>query len=257
MAAGLGAGMCLWFLPLADVDERGWRVLYVLPLLFLPLVRGVLRSLPETRRFARPHVEAPVAGHGRRFWLLATTGLLVAVFAAPASQLLNEFLKDERGFSAARITLFTIVTVAPGSLGIVVGGRLSDVRGRRLIAAIGIGAGTVLTILQFGTAGWAMWAWGIVSSVPAGLAVPSFAVYRSELFPTSLRGRLGGVVEAMAVSGSAIGLLLVGALVDGGSSYAEAFAWTAIGPALVVVIVLASFPETAHRSLEDINPEDR
>jgi MFS family permease len=257
MAGGLGAGMCLWVLPIADTTERGWRALYVLPLLFLPIVLRVLRHLPETRRFEQPHVEAPVAGHGRRFWLLASTGLLVAVFAAPASQLLNEFLRDERGFSAARITLFTIVTVTPASIGIVVGGRLSDVRGRRVVAALGIGLGVALSVLQFVYSGWTMWVWAITSSIPAGLAVPSFAVYRSELFPTSLRGKLGGIVEALAVSGSAIGLLTVGALVDGGRSYGEAFAWVAIAPALVVVIVLAAFPETAHRSLEDLNPEDR
>lgn len=256
MTGALGAGMCLWLLPLADSGERAWRLLYVVPLLFLPLVRGVLRGLPETRRFARAHVDAPVRGHGRRFWLLAGTGALLAVFAAPASQLLNEFLRDERGFSAARIALFTTVTVTPASLGIVVGGRLADVRGRRLVAAVGIAGGTAFTVAQFGTAGWLMWVWGIVSSVPAGLAVPALGVYRSELFPTSLRGRLGAVIEALTVAGSAIGLVAVGALVDAGNSYGEAFALVAPAPVLIIGLVLLAFPETAHRSLEELNPED-
>jgi MFS family permease len=232
-------------------------VLYVLPLLFLPLVRVVLRDLPETKRFARPHVEAPVAGHGRRFWLLASTGLLAAAFAAPATQLMNEFLRDERGFSAAKVALFTTLTVAPAGIGIIAGGRLADLRGRRVVAAIGITGGALLTVMQFVEDGWEMWAWAIASSLLAGLAVPSFSVYRSELFPTSLRGRLGGVVEGVSVAGSAAGLLLVGALVDGGRSYGEAFAWASAGPLLVVLIVLVAFPETAHRELEDINPEDR
>jgi hypothetical protein len=30
----------------------------------------------------------------------------------------------------------------------------------------------------------------------------------------------------------------------------------AIGPALLVVLVLTSYPETAHRELEELNPED-
>jgi MFS family permease len=257
LTGGLGAGMCLWALPIADVGERSWRLIYALPLLFLPVVRSVMRHLPETKRFAAPHVEAPLAGHGRRFWLLALTGALLAVFAAPASQLLNEFLRDQRGFSAVKVALFTMVTVTPAGLGVVMGGRLADVRGRRVVAAVGILGGTVFTIFQFGVAGWAMWVWGVTSSVLAGAVAPSYGVYRSELFPTSLRGRLGGVVELINVSGSAIGLVLVGALVDGGRTYAESFAWIAAAPLAVAVVILLAFPETAHRSLEDINPEDQ
>lgn len=256
MTGALGAGMCLWLIPVADLGDRWWRALYVVPLLFLPLVRAVLRRLPETKRFEAPHVEAPVAGHGRRFWMLAGTGALIAVFAAPASQLLNEFLRDERGFSATRVALFTMVTVTPASIGIVVGGRLADQQGRRLLATIGITLGATLSILQFAVAGWPMWVWGVASSIPAGLAVPSYNVYKSELFPTSLRGRLGGVVEALTVAGSAVGLVAVGALVDGGASYGEAFTWIAIAPLVAVGVIVATFPETAHRSLEDINPED-
>lgn len=256
LSGGLGAGMTLWALPLADLFDGGWRILYVLPLVFLPLVAAVFRRLPETRRFERPHVDAPVTGHGRRFWLLAATGALLAVFAAPASQLLNEFLREERGFSATRVSIFTMVTVTPGTLGVIVGGRLADVRGRRIVAAIGVAGGVAFTVLQFATDGWSMWAWGIMSSIVAGAVIPSLGVYRSELFPTSLRGRLGGVVEALSVAGSATGLLLVGSLVDGGWDYGEAFALVAGAPLLVTLLVLAAYPETAHRSLEEINPED-
>jgi len=174
LTGGLGAGLCLWALPLADLDERGWRLLYVLPLLFLPLLAVVRRHLPESRRFDSPHVEAPVAGHGRRFWLLAVSGMLLAVFAAPASQLQNEFLRDERGFSAARIVVFTALTVTPAAIGVVAGGRLADVHGRRVVAALGIAGGVGFAVLQYTMPGWPMWAWALTSSIVAGLAVPAF-----------------------------------------------------------------------------------
>ena len=52
------------------------------------------------------------------------------------------------------------------------------------------------------------------------------------------------------------GLLVVGGLVDSGWSYGSAFALIAPAPLLVCALVLLSYPETAHRSLEDLNPED-
>lgn len=259
MCQGLGVGMCLWFLPLADIGGDGsawWRALYLLPLLYLPLVLRVRRSLPESRRFAAPHAEAPVAGHGRRFWLLAGTVFLLAVFATPASQLGNDFLKDVQGFSGLRITVFTLLTATPAAIGIVVGGRLADVRGRRVVGAFAVVAGTLLSVVAFASRGWPLWAFTLAQNITASAVVPALGVYRPELFPTSLRGRAAGAIEAFALGGAVSGLLLVGSLVDGGWSYGSAFALLAPAPLLVAALVLLAYPETAHRSLEDINPED-
>lgn len=260
MCQALGAGMCLWFLPLADIGGEGsasWRLLYVLPLLFLPVVVVVRRHLPESRRFEVAHVQAPIAGHGRRFWMLAATVALLAVFATPASQLGNDFLKEVRGFSGARITLFTICTATPGAIGIVVGGRLADVRGRRAVGAFGVGAGTILSVIAFSSSGWQLWAWTLGQNIVAAAVVPALGVYRSELFPTSLRGKAAGALDMFSVIGAVLGLQLVGRMVDAGSSYGTAFAIIAVAPLLVVGLVLVAYPETALRTLEELNPEDR
>ena len=132
MTAALGAGICLMVLPVADDGIRAWRILYAVPLLFLPLIRVVARKLPESRRFSAPHAVAPT-GHGRRLWLLAVSGFLASLFVAPASQFQNEFLRTEEHFSALKITLFTLGTNTPGGIGVVVGGKLADIRGRRLV----------------------------------------------------------------------------------------------------------------------------
>jgi MFS family permease len=256
MAGALGVGMCLWVLPLADIDERGWRLLYVLPLLALPVVRHVGKHLTESRRFTVTHAAAGMAGHGRRFWLLAVSALLLNLFTAPASQLMNEFLRDERGFSAARISLFTICTNTPGAIGIIVGGRLADVRGRRLVGAISVTGGVGLTVAMVLSGGWPMWALSVGGAVIGAATVPALGVYGPELFPTALRGRANGIIAILGVAGSVIGLLVAGALSDRWNGLGPALAVLSIGPALMALLVLTAYPETAHRELEELNPED-
>jgi MFS family permease len=256
MAGALGAGVCVMSLPLADVAERAWRVLYVVPLVGLPVLVSVARHLPESKRFGRPHRDVALAGHGKRLWLLATSTFLLALFTVPASQFQNEFLRDERGFSAARISLFTVLTATPASIGIVVGGRLADVRGRRLVGAIGILGGVGFTVAMFASHGWPLWGWSVVASVIGGATVPALGVYGPELFPTSLRGKANGLIFTLGRVGSIVGLVAVGVLSDRFGTLPPAFALMALGPLALAVLILVAYPETAGRELEELNPED-
>ena len=257
MAAALGAGLCVLALPLADVGDHGWRVLYVLPLLALPLCLSVARSMPESRRFVRQHRDVPLAGHGRRLALLAASTFLLALFTAPASQFQNEFLRDERGYTAAGITLFTILTNTPGGIGVVVGGRLADVRGRRIVGAIGLLGGVGGTVAMYLSSGASLWLWSLFAAVLGAATIPALGVYGPELFPTSLRGRANGLIGVLAVIGSSIGLLAAGELSDRMGGLGPAVSVLAFWPALVAVLVVALYPETADTELEDLNPEDR
>lgn len=256
MAGALGVGVCLIALPLADISTSSWRLLYALALLGLPAVRHVSRHLAESRRFVVTHANAGMAGHGRRFWLLAISALLLSLFTAPATQFMNEFLRDERGFSASRISLFTILTNAPGIIGIVVGGRLADTRGRRVVGAVGVAGGVGLTVAMVLSGGWPMWALSVLGGVVGAATVPALGVYGPELFPTSLRGRANGIIAILGVTGSVVGLLVAGYLSDRWNGLGPALAVLSVGPALMAVLVLVAYPETAHRELEDLNPED-
>lgn len=256
MTGGLGAGMVLWFLPLVELGDGAWRGLYAGALLFLPVIVRTARLLPESRRFVRRHAVVRFAGHGRRLALLSGTTFALAIFSTPASQLQNEFLREEFSFSAAQITLFTILTVAPASVGIVVGGRLADQRGKRLIGGIGLGAGAILTATQYvSDAVPILWTVATIGSVFGGLAVPALAVYGPELFPTSLRTKANVVITILGVCGSVVGLLLAGALSDRWS-LGPAIAVLAVAPLLATLLLLPRYPETAHRELEELNPED-
>lgn len=58
-----------------------------------------------------------VLGHGGRLALLATAAFLLNVFVAPQTQFRNEFLRDERGLSAAAVSLFALATSMPAAAG--------------------------------------------------------------------------------------------------------------------------------------------
>jgi MFS family permease len=253
----LGAGAALLALPLADLGVNGWRLLFVLALAGLPLVAVFGRHLPESRRFRTPHADVRMSGHGRRLWLLGISALLFGLFLAPASQYQTVFLRRERGFSASRISLFAIGTNIWGGIGIVAGGRLADVRGRRKVAAVGIVGGVGCTVAMFFAIGWTIWAWSVVGSIIGAVTVPALGVYGPELFPTSLRGRANGIISGLGRVGSVLGLVVIALLVRDDRPLAPIMALLAIGPALLAVLVLTAYPETAHRELEDLNPEDR
>ena len=256
VSGALGAAVALAAFPLADFDVRGWRVLFAMALLGIPLALRIARTLPESRRFRAPHRDVSMTGHGRRFWLLAASAFLFAIFVGPSAQYQNVFLRRELEFSAARISLFTVVTNVWGGIGIVAGGQLADLRGRRFVAAIGIVGGVGATVLMFFSHGWTVWAWSTVAAIVGAATVPALGVYGPELFPTSLRGRANGIISGVGRLGSVLGLLVLAMVVDRTTQLAPIMALLALGPALVVVLVLTLYPETAHRELEELNPED-
>ena len=256
LSGATGVGVCLIALPLADLGTGGWRALYVLPLVGLVVIRRAGRLLPESRRFVVAHRNVPMAGHTRRLWLLAVSSLLLNLFKDPASQLLNEFLRDERGFSAARISLFSIATNLPGFLGVVIGGRIADLRGRRGVGAVAVVGAAGLTVAQMLSSGWSMWVLSLVASIIGAAAIPALGVYGPELFPTSLRGRANGVIAVLGVAGTITGLVVAGQLSDRWDGLGPALAALSVGPLVVGALILLAYPETAHQELEVLNPED-
>jgi MFS family permease len=154
------------------------------------------------------------------------------------------------------ISLFTLATATPAGIGLIVGGRLADIRGRRRLIAFTIPAATSLVLGSFVVGGPPMWLAAFGGGFIGGIAYPAIAVYRAELFPTGNRGRAAGLLTASALIGGIAGLLLVGQLLDRGQSYGQVIGLVSLGQVVVVVMVLTRFPETAHRELEDLNPED-
>jgi MFS family permease len=256
MASGLGAGVAVLALPLADISSSSWRLVYLVALVWLVVAVDIARRLPETRRFERPHITAPRLDR-RRFLVLGAVALLANLFVAPASLFQNGYLEDTRGFSATTIAIFTVATATPAGIGLIIGGRVADIRGRRLLIAIGLPVATCLVVLSYSVGGLVMWFSVFAAGVLGGITYPALAVYRTELFPTGNRSRAAGLITAAALVGGVGGLLAMGALLDHGWPHGRVMALLASAQVVVIVIVLRWYPETAHRELEELNPMDR
>ena len=325
MCAGLGAGVMVWFIWVADLSLTAWRFLYLIPLLAAPGLVWMLRALPETRRYEiasptasdpladnfaasdfavdspttadtpgggspansptaeppaippagnspttnspptdPPDTNPPTAKHPianpdmmHRLLLLGGALFLVSIFTTPASQFLNEYLRDERDFSGVQLVAFQLLTNTPAGISLYLAGRWADKRGRRQIAMVALLGMAVFTSLKFSAAGWPMWGWGLGSSLFAAAMVPVIGVYGPELFATSQRGRSNGILTVIGVAGGALGLLLVGQLAERWDSFGQVFAIFSVAPLAVIALVFFLFPETAQQELETLNPTDK
>lgn len=264
LAGGLGASVAVVPLVLADIAPQGWRAIYALALIFVPVAVMLARSLPETRRF-EVHVarkEHPGEHHHapplrwKRFLVMAVVAVLANVFVAPASFFQNRYLDDVRGFSGLDIAVFSVLTAGPAALALLAGGRVADGIGRRAVLLLFLPLSTVMLVAAFQWGGPTMWVTTVFGAIFAGFAYPAFAVYRTELFPTGNRGRANGWLTAIALAGSSIGLLVAGELLDSGWSYGQVMGLLGLGQVVAALIAFFAYPETAHLELEAINPED-
>lgn len=257
MCSALGGGMVLWVLPISDTSVSGWRFVYLIAGVFLPILWWAWRNLPETRRFdISDRRTKPTVVNRRRFALIAFSAFAGAVFLSPASQLLNEYLRDDLGFTATSISVFRLIVYAPAGLAVLIAGILADRLGRRYVGAIGLGVGSITSALIYFSDGSTLWILATISPLIGGAAYPALRGYQTELFPTRARARVGGWIDLIAVTGSAVGLLSAGRLADRLGGLGPALAVLLIGPLLVVVLILVAYPETAARELEEFNPGD-
>ncbi len=255
MAAGLGAGVAVAALQLADLGPEGWRLVYVLSLVWLPVAVSLQRHLEETRRFETVHRIRPPLNR-RRLGLIVLVAIASNLFIAPVSYFQNTYLKNVRGYSGTGITLFTLITATPASIGLVLGGRMADVGGRRRLIAVCIPLSTGLFVAIYLSSGAAMWGLAFSGAILAALAYPAMAVYRSEMFPTGNRGWANGLVNTASLLSGSVGILAVGLVRSHGMSFGTVMAVLGAGQLLSAFLAYRYYPETAHLELEQLNPED-
>jgi EmrB/QacA subfamily drug resistance transporter len=188
------------------------------------------------------------AGPTRRWWILGVVGLaqLMVVLDATIVNIALPSAQRALGFSNAdRQWVVTAYSLAFGGL-LLLGGRLSDLFGRRRMLIIGLvgfaaasalgGAATGFTMLVIGR--------GLQGAFGAMLAPAALSTLTVTFTDPAERGKAFGVYGAIAGAGGAVGLLLGGVLTEYLSWRWCLYVNVILGAVAVVgaVRLLASYP---------------
>jgi MFS family permease len=264
LTGGVGFTVTVLLLPLGDRLSWAWRLVYGLSAAAVLLNRKIARALSESQRYERvvkQHIdrgrlrEVFGSAYASRFWLLAIAAFLTNLLSAPSSQFMNKYLIDVHHFSHSSIVVFRAVTSAvPGFAGLILAGRLSERYGRRPVAAVALAAGAGVTAVFFLGSGPTLWIASAVGTAALSCGFIAIGVLNTELFPTETRGTSNGFVTVIGVVGSAIGLVLAGALRDPLGGLGRSIALTTIGTVLAAALVVPFLPESVNRELDEISP---
>ena len=264
LAGGFGFSLAVVMLPFGDLGHWGWRVPFGLGAASIVLAPLIARNLAETTRYAalaertdvlRGRIRDVFAQHRQRFVLLAIVAFMTSLFSAPSSTFMNKYLTDVRGFSNTGIAVFrTITTGLPGLLGLLVGGRLAEARGRRPVAAIALGIATATQMVFFLTGGPVLWVMAGTSIFMAGASGIALATLDAELFSTEVRSTSNALLLVVGVLGSVTGLLIAGGLSDRLGGLGRSTALTGIGALVIALLIVPRLPESGAHALDEISP---
>jgi len=254
ISAGIGSGLTLVPLALADTSISAWRAFYVVPVLVLPLIlvlaaHPVRQRLLSAEQTGQPSAENGTLSHlpTRKFATLALGLALCMVFINPSTQLLNEYLRDAREFSSPQISFYLAFTNIFGAMVLVGGKGLSDKYGRRTLAVLGVSGYVIFQTVAYMTNTPTIWLAGSAASAMASLALPIIPLMPAELSRGNTRGQRSGDLLAASRIGGLIGLTFVSVLVRS-LPLGQAIAILAL-PALAGSILLLQLPATHDREL--------
>lgn len=267
LAGGFGFSFSVLCLPLGDIGTNGWRIPFAIgagTILFAPRIAQRLaettryQALAARREIVRGRMRDIVdRGYGKRFLVLAAVAFCTSVFSAPSSQFMNKYLEDVRNFSGTGIALFrTVTTAVPGLLGLLIGGRLADVRGRRPVAAIFLAVAAATQIVFFLGGGPLLWFMSAASILASGAGGIALGTLDAELFPTEVRSTSNALLIVVGVAGSSVGLVTAGGLSDPLGGLGRSIALTGLAALFAAIVLVPLLPESGMHRLDDISPTD-
>jgi MFS family permease len=250
--AGAGAGVTAVLYPLLAPH---WRYLYLLGGCGILLAGALWRWLPESQVWKEAgHGDNPAVLLLRPEWrgrlaIIGLSGFLSFIAFQPGGFFGALFASRQLHFSPFLISavLFTSAPLAvPGYL---LGGWLSDRRGRRIPGTVFWALAAIFAAVTYSGLPAAYWAGNATWTFLDGAASPITGAWFGELFPTRARATAQAVGTVAGALGGIVGLQLVGRFEPG----------FGLGPTIVVLslaalcgaLVLLALPETGGRPLPD------
>jgi putative MFS transporter len=258
--SSLGAIACAGVVPLLLRTSHGWRSVYfvgIAPLIVLMVAR---RGLRESSRFAeldasaakRPFSHIWTTPYRGRVLLLALVWGLAYLCLNNATLFWKEFAVAERGLTDADVGLAIAVAAVASMPLVFLAGKLLDVVGRKAGAAVIFLTGVVGVLGAYGLHGVLPLAGALVLAIfGANGFMPVLNAFSTELFPTELRA------DAFAWSNNLLGRIsyVLSPLLLGWSArrigWGPSLQLTTVGPLVGLALILALFPETRARNLDD------
>lgn len=240
----------------------GWRLFYVFALLPLAVVAWLRRNFRETRAFEVaqegervqtgmfPHVDRE---HRRLVFraVLISSGFGLA--STPGFVWAGNLAENGYGWSGLYVAILFTAGLF-GFVGYLVGGRFSDILGRRRITVVGLLVQACGWVLVFsGVRGLFAVGFYLALMGLSAFQTVSYA-YLAELFPTEVRASVASLALTVQIAAGSVGLVLVSVLSE------------SVGPYRVMV-VLAGFealsallvvglPETAGADVVGVGDDD-
>ncbi len=248
LAGASGSGIGLALLPIAERSEYAYRTLFAftgIGLLALPLL---IRFLRESRAYVQYERKvtfrsALKAGLGRHFWPFAAIAFFIAAFSSPATAFVLERLVNDLQWDTAQARFLLMVFSGLGTSGVLLGGRMADLVGRKRTTIMAMLTGLVGGVAFYTQdSGWILAPAVFLATLGLGMLTPAMASHRSELFPTRVRATAAGWITNVAIGGSITGFVIGALIVD---DVGLPTTITALGGGLVIAMLLVTrLPET-------------
>ena len=220
-AVALGSGAGLLALPVAQLSEAGWRLLFAASLAGLPFYLWLRVKVEESKVFrfdaAGISVFAPLIGRGAagRFWPAGIYSLSVSAFSAVAITFALERLVNGLGLTSSEAARILLIGGTLGGAGFFLGGRMGDTLGRKPAIILALLLGLMGGIGFYWTSSEGLLiATATLSAFGSSAAIPVSAAQRTELFPTTIRATASQWLHTVAVLGSIAGLTIAGTTID-------------------------------------------
>ncbi|MDO7873385.1 MFS transporter [Hymenobacter sp. ASUV-10] len=259
LAVGVCAALVYW-LPTPSVESWGWRLPFLLGAALAGGVWLARSTMGESPDFERQLAEGTVptaplgytlrhhrAAIGRTFAISALGSITyyVGITYVPTFLATTGQRGEAEALGLSTVAAIVVILVTP------VVGWLSDKLGRRLVLAVLAGAGALLPITLFslmrgGSAGQALLGAVVLAAVAGGVSAVGAAA-TAEQFPGE--GRLSGLALGATAATAIFGGLtpFVAELLIAHTGWPLVPGAMIAGVALLVLPVLLTMPETAHR----------